>query len=158
MPVKTNSLRLLDLAQVAYEPCEYPIDDGRIDARSIAEKIGIPPEQCFKTLVTVNPARGHFVFVIPAPAELDLKKAARVSGSKSVEMILQRELLPLTGFIHGGCSPIGMKKLFPTFIEESAMLYDFISVSGGRVGLCVKVSPEELAGVIGAEFADLVKY
>ncbi len=158
MPVKTNSLRLLELSQVSYVPCEYPIADGLIDAKSIAVKIGIPPEQCFKTLVTVNPDRENFVFVIPATGELDLKKAARVSHSKSIEMIPQKQLLPLTGFIHGGCSPIGMKKAFSTFIEESAMLYDFISVSAGKVGLCVKLSPEDLAGVVGAEFADLIKY
>ena len=130
---KTNVLRLLDNAGISYRALEYSGEDGKIDALSIAEKTGIPPEQCFKTLVTENPAHDHFVFVMPATSGLDLKKAAKVSGSKSIAMILQKTLLPLTGYVHGGCSPIGMKKQFPTFIEETAQLYDFIGVSGGRI-------------------------
>ena len=154
---KTNVLRLLDNAGIPYRALEYSAEDGRIDALSIAEKTGIPPEQCFKTLVTENPAHEHFVFVMPATSGLDLKKAARVSGSKSIAMILQKTLLPLTGYIHGGCSPIGMKKLFPTFIEETAQLYDEIGVSGGRIGLTVVINPADLATFIGAQFADLEK-
>jgi Cys-tRNA(Pro)/Cys-tRNA(Cys) deacylase len=154
---KTNVLRLLDNAGIPYRALEYSGADGRIDALSIAEKTGIPPEQCFKTLVTENPAHEHFVFVIPATAGLDLKKAARVSGSKSIAMILQKTLLPLTGYIHGGCSPVGMKKQFPTFIEETAQLYDTIGVSGGRIGLTVVINPLDLAAFIGAQFADLEK-
>jgi Cys-tRNA(Pro)/Cys-tRNA(Cys) deacylase len=154
---KTNVLRLLDNAGIPYRALEYSGADGRIDALSIAEKTGIPPEQCFKTLVTENPAHEHFVFVIPATAGLDLKKAARVSGSKSIAMILQKTLLPLTGYIHGGCSPVGMKKQFPTFIEETAQLYDTIGVSGGRIGLTVVIDPLDLATFIGAQFADLEK-
>ena len=154
---KTNVLRLLDNAGIPYRALEYSAEDGRIDALSIAEKTGIPPEQCFKTLVTENPAHEHFVFVMPATSGLDLKKAARVSGSKSIAMILQKTLLPLTGYIHGGCSPIGMKKLFPTFIEETAQLYDEIGVSGGRIGLTVVIDPADLATFIGAQFADLEK-
>ena len=154
---KTNVLRLLDNAGIPYKALEYSGADGRIDALSIAEKTGIPPEQCFKTLVTENPAHEHFVFVMPATSGLDLKKAARVSGSKSIAMILQKTLLPLTGYVHGGCSPIGMKKLFPTFIEETAQLYDTIGVSGGRIGLTVVIDPQDLATFIGAQFADLEK-
>ena len=154
---KTNVLRLLDNAGIPYRALEYSAEDGRIDALSIAEKTGIPPEQCFKTLVTENPAHEHFVFVMPATSGLDLKKAAKVSGSKSIAMILQKTLLPLTGYIHGGCSPIGMKKLFPTFIEETAQLYDEIGVSGGRIGLTVVIDPADLATFIGAQFANLEK-
>ena len=154
---KTNVLRLLDNAGIPYRALEYSAEDGRIDALSIAEKTGIPPEQCFKTLVTENPAHEHFVFVMPATSGLDLKKAAKVSGSKSIAMILQKTLLPLTGYIHGGCSPIGMKTLFPTFIEETAQLYDEIGVSGGRIGLTVVIDPADLATFIGAQFADLEK-
>ena len=154
---KTNVLRLLDNAGISYRALEYSGADGRIDALSIAEKTGIPPEQCFKTLVTENPAHDHFVFVMPATSGLDLKKAAKVSGSKSIAMILQKTLLPLTGYIHGGCSPIGMKKQFPTFIEETAQLYDFIGVSGGRIGLTVVIDPLDLATFINAQFADLEK-
>lgn len=154
---KTNVLRLLDNAGIPYRALEYSGADGKIDALSIAEKTGIPPEQCFKTLVTENPAHEHFVFVMPATVGLDLKKAARVSGSKSIAMILQKTLLPLTGYIHGGCSPVGMKKQFPTFIEETAQLYDTIGVSGGRIGLTVVINPLDLAAFIGAQFADLEK-
>ena len=154
---KTNVLRLLDNAGIPYRALEYSGADGRIDALSIAEKTGIPPEQCFKTLVTENPAHEHFVFVMPATSGLDLKKAAKVSGSKSIAMILQKTLLPLTGYVHGGCSPVGMKKLFPTFIEETAQLYDTIGVSGGRIGLTVVIDPHDLARFIGAQFADLEK-
>ncbi len=154
---KTNVLRLLDNAGIPYRALEYSGEDGKIDALSIAEKTGIPPEQCFKTLVTENPAHDHFVFVMPATSGLDLKKAAKVSGSKSIAMILQKTLLPLTGYIHGGCSPIGMKKQFPTFIEETAQLYDTIGVSGGRIGLTVVIDPLDLASFINAQFADLEK-
>ena len=154
---KTNVLRLLDNAGISYRALEYSAEDGRIDALSIAEKTGIPPEQCFKTLVTENPAHEHFVFVMPATSGLDLKKAAKVSHSKSIAMILQKTLLPLTGYIHGGCSPVGMKKQFPTFIEETAQLYDEIGVSGGRIGLTVVINPLDLASFIGAQFADLEK-
>ena len=152
---KTNVMRLLEQAGIPHQEYEYPVDDGRIDAKSIAEKIGVPPEQVFKTLVAQNPKHEHFVFIIPAVTELDLKKAAHASGQKSIEMIPQKELFPLTGYIHGGCSPIGMKKLFPTYLDETAILFDFICVSGGKVGTNVGVNPEKLAEMIPAKFADL---
>ena len=154
---KTNVLRLLDNAGIPYRALEYSAEAGRIDALSIAEKTGLPPDQCFKTLVTENPAHEHFVFVRPSPTGLDLNKAARVSGSKSIAMILQKTLLPLTGYVHGGCSPVGMKKLFPTFIEETAQLYDEIGVSGGRIGLTLVLDPLKLAEFLDAQFADLAK-
>lgn len=154
---KTNAMRLLDNAGVQYEIFEYQADDGRIDGLSIAEKIGVSPEQVFKTLVTSSPSNEYFVFLVPSGYELDLKKAAAVSGQKSVRMIPSRDLLPLTGYVHGGCSPAGMKKLFPTYIDETAILYDFICVSGGRIGINLGVSPDVLASFIPAEFRDLVK-
>ena len=153
----TNALRLLENAGIPFKALEYSAEDGRIDALSIAEKTGLPPDQCFKTLVTENPAHEHFVFVMPATTGLDLKKAARASGSKSIAMILQKTLLPLTGYSHGGCSPVGMKKLFPTFIEETAQLYDKIGVSGGRIGLTLVLDPLKLAEFLDAQFADLAK-
>ena len=119
--------------------------------------MGVEPEMVFKTLVTVNPAKEYFVFVIPGSATLDLKKAAKVSNSKSIEMIPQKNLLPLTGYVHGGCSPLGMKKLFPTFLDETAMLFDRIWVSGGRVGLNIAVAPQELLHLINGKFADIAK-
>ena len=154
---KTNALRLLDQAGIPYVEREYSVDDGRIDALSIAEKLGMPPEMCFKTLVTESPDHRNFVFVISAGAELDLKKAARAAGTKSIDLIPLKKLLPLTGYIHGGCSPVGMKKLFPTFIDESALLSEAIGVSAGRVGLNVALAPDALASLIGAQFADLEK-
>ncbi|MCQ2379296.1 MAG: Cys-tRNA(Pro) deacylase [Victivallaceae bacterium] len=153
---KTNAPRLLEGAGIVCEARDYDVSDGRIDALSIAAKIGIAPEACFKTLVTVNPERDFFVFVVPADAELDLKKAARASRSKSIAMIPQKQLLPATGYVHGGCSPVGMKKAFPTFLEESALLCERISVSAGRIGTVVLLEPEKLASFLGAEFADLV--
>ena len=155
--VKTNAVRLLEHAGIGHILHEYDISDGKIDALSMAEKMGISPDMLFKTLVTVNPAKEYFVFVIPGSATLDLKKAAKVSNSKSIEMIPQKNLLPLTGYVHGGCSPVGMKKLFPTFIDETAILYETICVSGGRVGLNIAIAPEDLAGVTAAEFLDLTK-
>ena len=157
MAVKTNALRIIESAGIGFEAFEYDISDGMIDAVSIARKIGRTSEEVFKTLVTEDPHHEHFVFVIPACAELDLKKAAKVTGRKSIDLIPSKQLLGLTGYIHGGCSPVGMKKAFPTFIDETAILYETICVSGGRVGLNIAVAPEELAGLVDAEFIDLTK-
>lgn len=157
MATKTNAQRILESAGIAIEAFEYDCTDGMIDAVSVARKIGKEPERTFKTLVTENPAHQYFVFVIPSVNELDLKKAAKISSSKSIDLIPSKQLLPLTGYIHGGCSPVGMKKAFPTFIDETAILFDTICVSGGRVGLNIAVPPEELAGLTGAEFADICK-
>ena len=153
---KTNVARLLENAQIDFRFYEYDISDGRIDGCSIAGKIGESPDQVFKTLVTqAPPAKEYFVFVIPASGELDLKKAAKACGRKSIEMIPQKLLFPLTGYIHGGCSPIGMKKPFPVFIDETAQLFDAIRVSGGRVGVSIEIAPDALLSYTGAKFVDL---
>lgn len=153
--MKNNVERLLDTAGVTYIVHEYPVDDGLIDGMSIAAKIGKPAEQVFKTLVTEAPGHEYFVFIVPACNELDLKKAARACGRKSIAMIPSKQLLPLTGYIHGGCSPVGMKKRFPTFIDETAILFDTICVSGGKVGLNLEIDPEVLASTVDAQFVDL---
>ncbi len=153
--VKNNVIRLLENAGIAFTAHEYDISDGEIDAQSIARKLGVEGDRVFKTLVTEDPDRRHYVFVVPAIASLNLKKAAKTAGVKSIAMIKQKDLLGLTGYIHGGCSPIGMKKLFPTFIDETAILFERIFVSGGKVGLNLEIQPEDLAGFVSAEFADL---
>ena len=152
---KTNVMRLLDAAETPYTPHEYDTADGQIDARSMARKIGKPEEQVFKTLVTQSNTGEFFVFVIPGNAELDLKKAAKASSMKKIEMIPSRTLLPVTGYIHGGCSPLGMKKRFRTFLDETAMLFDTICVSGGRIGFCVEVAPPDLVSLVSAKYAPL---
>ena len=158
MAEKTNAIRLLENGNVPFHFYEYDVSDGRIDGKSIAEKIGKSPDQVFKTLVTqAPPGKDYFVFVVPASGELDLKKAAKACGRKSIEMIPQKLLFPLTGYIHGGCSPIGMKKLFPTYIDETAILFDKICVSGGRIGTNLGLDPEKLAAFINAQFVDLTK-
>ena len=153
--VKTNAIRLLDNGGVEHQEFAYDVSDGKLDAVSMAAKMAVEPEIVFKTLVTVNPEKEYFVFVIPGPMTLDLKKAAAVSGSKSIEMIKQKELLPLTGYVHGGCSPVGMKKLFPTFIDESAQLFEKIRVSAGHIGFCVELKPGDLAAFVNGVFADI---
>jgi len=158
MAEKTNAIRLLENGNVPFRFYEYDVSDGRIDGKSIAEKIGESPDQVFKTLVTqAPPGKDYFVFVVPASGELDLKKAAKACGRKSIEMIPQKLLFPLTGYIHGGCSPIGWKRLFPTYIDETAILFDKICVSGGRIGINLGLDPEELAAFINAQFVDLTK-
>ena len=154
---KTNAMRMLDQAHIPYECYEYETVDGKIDAISVARKIGQEPEQVFKTLVTQSPAREHFVFVIPSVCELDLKLAAKAAKQKSVEMIPLKQLVSTTGYVHGGCSPIGMKKPFPTFIDETALLYDKICVSAGKVGLNLCFCPKALASAVQATFADLTR-
>ena len=153
---KTNAIRQLESAGINHIIREYDISDGKVDGISVAEKIGKEPERVFKTLVTVGKTTGINVFVVPVEFELDLKKAASAAGDKYVEMIKARELEPLTGYIHGGCSPIGMKKAFPTFIEETAGLHETIIISAGRIGLQVELSPDDLAQVTEAGFVDLV--
>jgi len=152
---KTNAMRLLEAAGVRFTAREYDTTDGDISGVAVAEKIGQEAERVFKTLVTVGKSTGLYVFLIPSNTELDLKKAAIAANDKHVEMIKARELEPRTGYVHGGCSPIGMKKLFPTFIDETAELYDTIYVSGGRVGLQIEIVPADLAKMTSAEFHDL---
>ncbi|MDD6158723.1 MAG: Cys-tRNA(Pro) deacylase [Oscillospiraceae bacterium] len=150
---KTNVMRTLEQAGIAYTPHWY--DPEETKGTDIAVTLGESVECVFKTLVTEGPGREHFVFVIPVAETLDLKKAARAVGVKNIAMIPQKELLPLTGYVHGGCSPVGMKKPFPTFIDETALLCERFYCSAGRVGAQVEVSAEALAEYIGAEFADL---
>ena len=153
---KTNVMRLLDKKRVEYESFTYPAD-GTLTGTQVAEMIGVDPTTAFKTLVTEGKSGAHYVFDIPVGAELDLKKAAKAVGEKFVVMIKSKELLPLTGYMDGGCSPLGMKKQFPTFIDETAMLFDEIAVSAGRRGEQIIVNAEELARVADATFADLVR-
>jgi Cys-tRNA(Pro)/Cys-tRNA(Cys) deacylase len=153
---KTNALRILDAAGVPYSVHEYDPSDGQIDGLSVAAKIGREPENVFKTLVTAGKTSGLNVFVIPVEYELDLKKVAAAAGDKYIELIKAKDLEPQTGYVHGGCSPVGMKKQFPTFIEETAQLLETIIVSAGRIGLQAELAPDALAAVTGAEFCDLV--
>ena len=152
---KTNALRLLEAAGVTFKALEYDTSDGEISGVAVAAKIGQEPERVFKTLVTESKNKGLNVFVIPSSTELDLKKAAHAAGDKYVEMIKSRELEPKTGYVHGGCSPIGMKKPFPTFIDETAEMYDTIIISGGRIGLQIELAPSDLANMTAAVFCDL---
>ena len=155
-PLKTNVMRLLDKAGIAYEPHYYD-PEGGIDGESVAHALGEDPQAVFKTLVTQGRSRGFYVFVIPVQCTLDLKKAARACGEKAIEMIPQKTLLPTTGYIHGGCSPVGMKKPFPTFIDETAQLFDRIFVSAGKIGAQVGLSPDELARYVSAQFVPLTE-
>ena len=153
---KTNVARILDSNKLTYDLIEYNTDGG-ISGLDVAKKTGEDAKCVFKTLVTVSKDINYYVFVVPSISELDLKKAAKASGEKKIEMIHQKELLPLTGYIHGGCSPIGMKKEFPTFIDSSAKDLDYFFVSGGKVGLQVKINPKDVANLIGAKFFDICK-
>ena len=155
-PEKTNVMRVLDSLGVSYK-AHYFEPTGELSGAEAARLMGADPERVFKTLVTTGASGGHYVFVIPAECSLDLKKAARSVGEKSIEMLRQKELLPLTGYIHGGCSPIGMKKPFPTRIEESAQLYDTIIFSAGKIGRQVELSPEDIGEAVNFEFADLIE-
>lgn len=151
---KTNAIRALDAARVAYEYRTFECD-GALAGTEVAAALGQDPDCVFKTLVTQGKSGGFYVFMIPVAAELDLKKAAAASGEKAIHMIKSRELLPLTGYVHGGCSPIGMKKLFPTFVDETAQLFDRIMFSGGRIGCQIQLAPDDLAAVVPFSYADL---
>lgn len=153
---KTNAARLLDQAKVPYELVAYAVDENNLDAGHVAASLGQDINCVFKTLVLRGDRTGHFVCVIPGNAEVDLKKAAKVSGNKKADLIPMKELLPTTGYIRGGCSPVGMKKPFPTFIHKSCQLYEHIFVSAGLRGLQLKVAPTLLANYIGATITDLI--
>ena len=154
---KTNVMRLLDQAKVAYTPHYYDHQDGAIDGIAVAQKLRQPLEQVFKTLVTRGSSRNFYVFVIPVAEELDLKAAAKACGEKSIEMIHVKEINAITGYIRGGCSPIGMKKLFPTFLDESAETQPTVMVSAGKIGTQVELSPADLLRLVGAKLASLTK-
>ncbi len=153
---KTNVARLLDKAKVAYELIPYEVDESDLSAVHVAAQLGEDVDRVFKTIVLHGDKTGHFVCVVPGEHEIDLKKAAKVSGNKKCELLPMKELLPVTGYIRGGCSPIGMKKRFPTYLHESASAYDYIYVSAGQRGLQVKLSPADLLREAGAGYADLV--
>ena len=152
---KTNAMRMLDTLHIAYTPHEYDCGDGAIDGVSVARKTGQDPDRVFKTLVTQGASKAFYVFVIPVAAELDLKKAAKSVGEKSIAMLHVADLLKTTGYIRGGCSPVGMKKLFVTRVDETAELFDTILVSGGKQGLQVELAPADLLRAAQAETADL---
>ena len=152
--LKTNAMRILDRNKIPYEYETYECDEF-VDGITTADKIGLPHEQVYKTLVTVGKTGGHYVFVIPIAAELDLKKAAGAVGEKSVHMVKSKELLGLTGYVHGGCSPLGMKKLFTTTVDETAALYDRIYFSGGRIGCQIETSLDSLKAAIPVKEADI---
>ncbi|MBO8428089.1 MAG: Cys-tRNA(Pro) deacylase [Firmicutes bacterium] len=151
---KTLVMKILDSKKIKYLEHTYNKDDG-IDAISVAKSLNEDVNCVFKTLVTVGKSKKHYVFVIPASGELDLKKAALAAKEKNIEMIHQKELLPLTGYVHGGCSPIGMKKLFQTFIDSSAKELNTIIISGGKIGYQVELNPSDLINLINGTYFDL---
>ncbi len=153
--MKTNAMRILDAGKIEYTTAEYEYDENDLSGVKVAKSLNMPEEQLFKTLVTKGDKTGHTVFCIPVNEKLDLKKAAVVSKNKKIEMLNVKELLPVTGYIRGGCSPIGMKKKFVTFIDETAELFDKIGVSAGIRGCQILIEPNELARFIEAEFVDL---
>lgn len=153
---KTNAVRISERAKIDFEVINYE-SDGFMEGTAIAEKLGQPLEQTFKTLVTKGKPGQFFVFAVPVAEELDLKKAAKAVGQKSVEMLPVKDLLGVTGYVRGGCSPIGMKKAFKTVIHESAKGFERIMFSGGRLGTQLKMSPHSLAELVDAEFADIIK-
>ena len=151
---KTNVMRILEQNGIPYTAHGYPAD-GPVDGVSVAKMLGQDVEQVFKTLVTKAASGNYYVFDIPVAENLDLKKAAKAVGEKSIAMIAQKELLPLTGYIHGGCSPVGMKKQFPTVFHETVELFDTICVSAGKVGAQVELAPGDLISLLGAATADI---
>lgn len=155
---KTNAMRLLDAAGIPYRAVEYEYDENDLGGLHVAEVTGMDPDQVFKTLVARGERKGVLVFCIPVSCTLDLKKAAAAAGDKKVEMTHMKELLGLTGYIRGGCSPVGMKKKYPTFIDETALLYEEIAISGGARGLQMVLSPEALMDYEDIAAVDLVEY
>lgn len=155
MVKKTNVARLLDKAGIGYELIPYEVDESDLSAQHVAEGLGEKIEQVFKTIVLHGDKSGHFVCVIPGELEIDLKQAAKVSGNKKCELLPLKELLPTTGYIRGGCSPVGMKKAFPTYIHESCRKFPFIYVSAGIRGLQIKIAPEDLIKETRAEICKL---
>lgn len=154
---KTNAMRMLDQSNIPYETGEYEYDESDLSGDHVADYLGISKEEIFKTLVTRGNDNELYVFVVPVSGELDLKKAAAAAGVKKVEMIHVKEIFNLTGYLRGGCSPIGMKKQYPTFIDETAILFDKIYISGGKRGLQIIIDPQVLADFTGAKLVDIGK-
>ena len=155
--VKTNAIRMIEQQKVGHEVIEYSTENGQaVDGVTVANKIGQSVDFVYKTLIATAGKGKYFVFVIPVSAELNLKAAAKIVGEKKVEMIPVKELLGLTGYVRGGCSPVGMKKLFPTYIDESAQTLEFIIVSAGKIGMQVRLAPADLANLSHAQFANII--
>jgi len=154
---KTNAARILDAASIRYELREYEVDEDDLSAPRVAEKIGMPPEQVFKTLVARGDRSGVLMACIPANTELDLKALAAASGNKKVELVAVKEVLPLTGYIRGGVSPIGVRKPYPFYLDETAILFDVISVSAGIRGCQLVLAPDDLARAFSAQFCAIAK-
>ncbi|HII4516575.1 Cys-tRNA(Pro) deacylase [Clostridium perfringens] len=155
--LKTNAMRILDSKKVSYEMLSYESEDGKIDGISVAHKIGVDEKNVFKTLVAQGTSKELYVFVIPVAEELDLKNAAKIAGEKKVEMIPVKDILKHTGYIRGGCSPIGLKRDYRTFIHESAKELDFMIVSAGKIGHQIKLNPNDLVEVVSGKFENLIK-
>lgn len=155
--IKTNAMRLLESRKIPYEAHYYDCRDGKIDGLSVAEKTNKDPEVVFKTLVARGTSKEIYVFVIPVAAELDLKKAAGAAGEKKIEMVQVKKIQSLTGYIRGGCSPIGMKKQYRTFIDEKAREAETIIVSGGKIGIQIEIKGNDLIEATGGKYADLIK-
>jgi Cys-tRNA(Pro)/Cys-tRNA(Cys) deacylase len=153
---KTNAIRILESHKTKFETVSYEVDEKDLSGETVALKVGVDPETVFKTLVCVGDKSSYIVFCIPVTQEINLKKAAMVSGNKKVEMIKLKDLLPLTGYIRGGCSPIGMKKQFPTYIDETAQLFGNIFVSAGIRGTQMKLSSDDLLKIVAGSYADLI--
>jgi len=154
---KTNAMRMLDVAGIDYETRYYELDDEAFSGEAVSALTGVPAERCFKTLCAKGDRRGVLVFVIPVSGELDLKAAAAAAGDKAVEMVHAKELMALTGYVRGGVSPVGMKKLYPTFFDETAVLFDTISISGGAKGCSLVVDPQKVAEYLKADFVPLTR-
>ncbi|MGG1660634.1 Cys-tRNA(Pro) deacylase [Brevibacillus sp. NRS-1366] len=154
---KTNAMRILDKAKIDYQMLTYSADDGKIDGVSVAQKIGREAGAVYKTLIAQGASKGYYVFVIPVEAELDLKKAAKAVGEKKIEMIPVKDITNVSGYIRGGCSPIGMKKLFPTCLDESAQSRESIIVSGGSIGVQIEIAVVDLVNATKAQLADVSK-
>lgn len=155
--IKTNAMRMLESAGLDFRVQTYEVDEDDLSGVHVAQTCGLPVEQVFKTLVTQGDKTGYLVACIPVEMELDLKALAAASGNKKVDMIAVKELLPLTGYIRGGCSPVGMKKPFPTYFDETAVLFDWIAVSAGMRGAQILIEPQTLVDYIGAELCDIAR-
>lgn len=154
---KTNAMRILDSKKIQYNMYNYEVDDNHIDGISVAHKLGQDENMVFKTLVAQGNSKSFYVFAIPVAENLDMKKAAKAAGEKNVEMIHVKDINKVTGYIRGGCSPVGMKKLYPTFVHESGQSLDRIIVSGGKIGFQIELKPEDLQKTINFKYADIIK-
>ncbi|MDQ0215327.1 Cys-tRNA(Pro)/Cys-tRNA(Cys) deacylase [Oikeobacillus pervagus] len=154
---KTNAMRLLDGKKISYRMIQYDVEDGKIDGISVAKKVNQNPEMVFKTLVTSGTSKNLFVFVIPVQDELDLKKAAKAAGEKKLDLIAVKDIQKYTGYIRGGCSPIGMKKLYPTFIDRQAEQLEIITISGGKIGTQIEMKVSDLQMMTNGKLYDVVK-